>query len=212
MWALGPQALRTANLLRDLLSAQALALRAAWVAGENVGTTADWLAAAARLAYPSRWLPPRPTRIADLWGHADEHAGTQVTVQGVIGQLVNAHVRNKVVSSAWISDAQGVSVRIGITHIKLDSGGLVPGAYAEVTGEFVPFDKDFKTPVVRIGRRALQNDSEHAWEDWALLQTRHAFTAVPHNLTMSWTWQAGVTGAANQLRYGSWLPFERGGT
>ena len=163
-----------------------------------------------RVTFPTQWRPPSSTPTATLWAQSKRFNAKTVTVEGVAGPVVNAHRRRKVYSSAWLSDSQGMSVRVAITHIKLDSGGLVEGAYVKVTGTFMATDKDFGTPVVRVARRTLVDDSKQSWRDWAALRAQQLFAPIPHALTMSFSWEEGVNGPGNQLRYGTWLPLERG--
>jgi hypothetical protein len=209
-WKLGPQALGTAELIRALLLGEALARRTEWLAGSDLGSTKDWFTAARNLPFASRWRQPRSTKLSVVWARAKQLAGKTITVEGVIGRVSNIHVRRKVFSSAWISDAQGTSLRVGITHIKMDSGGFVEGSYGRVTGTFSTMDQDFGTPIVRIDQRKYSEDAEHSWSDWTALELRRIFTPIPHGLTLSWSWEPGAYGAGNQLRYGTWLPFERG--
>lgn len=205
---LGPPALAAADLIRGLLLGQALAHRAAWAQLEGLSSRREWREAAA-LPYPTRWQPPAPVDMSELWAHGAAHAGQILTVEGVVGPVVNTHVRRKVLSSAWLSNDEGLSVRVGIPHIKLDSAGLVEGAYARITGTYAVSDEEFGTPLVTVDRRSLQADAEHSWEDWARFQLRRVFTPIPHGLAMAWSWERGLDGANNQLRYGTWLPFHR---
>jgi len=204
-WPLGRQALTTADLLRDLFAAQALSCRTASLSGSGFGRLEEWSNAADRLPFPSRWRPPSPTPISVLWAKSQQHDGKLVTVEGVVGPVSNAHRARKVFSSVWLFDRQGNSMRVGIMHIKLDSGGLAEGAYASVTGQFATKDKDFGTPLVRVSRRTLVRDSKQSWKDWSALHTRQLFTPVPHALTISFSWEKGLDGPGNQLRYGTWL-------
>lgn len=209
-WTLGKQAIATGELVRGLLLGQALARRTAWMAESDLGAAKEWCDAAARLAFPSRWRPSAVLKLGAIWSRGRQLAGKLVTVEGVVGHVSNVHVRRKVHSSAWIADPDGTSVRVGITHIKMDSGGVVEGAYARITGTFVPMDKDFGTPIIRVDQRTYTDDSKWSWSDWKALRLRRLYTPVPHGLTLAWSWEHGEYGAGNQLRYGTWLPFERG--
>jgi hypothetical protein len=204
-WALGPQALATADVLRALLRGQALAHLTTWFARGSSEASQAWLEASLR-PFASRWRAPRTTMLHALWGGA-VRSGTTVTIEGVAGRVSNVHTRRKVLSSTWLTDAGGLSIRVGISHIKLDSGGLVEGAYARVTGRYARQDEEFGTPMVTVGRRKFGDDSKHSWEDWVTLQIRRHFTPLPHGLTASWSWERGAIGAANQLRFGSWIPY-----
>jgi hypothetical protein len=208
-WALGRQAVAIGELIRGLLLGQALARRAGWMAGSDRGAVKEWCDAAARLPFASRWSPPATLKISAIWTRSRQLAGTPVTVEGVVGQVSNEHIRRKVHSSASIADADGASIRVGITHIKMDSGGLVEGAYARISGTFIALDKDFHTPIIRVDQRTYGEDAKRSWTDWKMIHLRRLFTPVPHGLTMAWSWELGEYGAGNQLRYGTWLPFER---
>jgi hypothetical protein len=208
-WSLGPLALETGELIRALLLAQALAHRTAWVNAAGLATSERWRDAATRLSFPTNWTPPATTKLSAIAAQAAQLDGTVISVEGVVGPVTNLHQRRKVLSSAWLFDDRGHGIRIGVTHFKLDTTGLVEGAYARVTGRYSVVDTEFGEPLVRIGRRTLGADSKQSWTDWTALELRRIFTPVPHGLTMSWTWERGVNGANNQLRYGSWIPFRQ---
>ncbi len=208
-WKLGPSALMAADLIRNLHSAHLLGLRLAWLTRFGFGPFDQWLEAAAKLPFPSVWQTPLPILLSSLWNQMNQHDGKVVTIEGVVGPVQNNHKRNKVYSSVWLTDDKGMSMRVGILHIKIDSGGLVEGAYARITGKFAKNDNDFGTPVVRVLRRTLVEDSKHSWKDWTNRQNQYMFTPIPHTLTLSFSWERGVNGPGNLLRYGTWLPNQR---
>ena len=76
-------------------------------------------------AFPDPLAAPIGYAASTLWAQSRRYNGKVVTVEGVVGPISNTHFRRKVYSSIWLSEPQGTSMRVGITHIKLDSGGLV---------------------------------------------------------------------------------------
>ena len=208
-WSLGPTALMTANLISNLFMSQLLGLRLAWLARFGFGPLVEWCDTAAKLPFPSVWQPPAVTSIASLWSKMDQLDGKTVTIEGVVGAVQNKHKRNKVYSSVWLTDNEGMSMRVGILYIKMDSGGSCSRGLRKGNRKVYKKDKDFGTPVVRISRRTLVEDSKHSWKGWVERQNQFLFTPIPHALTISFSWERGINGPGNLFRYGTWLPNQR---
>ena len=123
--------------------------------------------------------------------------------------MIIKHLGEKVVSSASLSDSNGAVVVVGLTHIKIDSGGLVPGSYASLTGTFAATSSEFPGPTLVLGRRVLTQDSQRSWLDWVQLKLLPIVTTIPHGLTGRWSWKAGPDGPGNLLQYGTWADNRR---
>ena len=206
-WVLGPVAADVGDVMRDLLMAESIGLIAGSAAIQEFGLADEWCTAAASLDFPSAWKAPKATAIQKLWTDPNQFDNTTVTIEGIAGPVINEHKNNKVFSSLWVMDPQGNGIRVGVIHIKLDSGGLVEGSYVRVTGKFRASDPEFPTPTVRVGRRKFTEDARLSMQDWMASRTQEIFTPIPHAFTMAFSWERSAFGAANQLRFGSWLPF-----
>ncbi|SCE91595.1 hypothetical protein GA0070214_103247 [Micromonospora chaiyaphumensis] len=208
-WTLGPAAQAAGELIRNLILAQAIGLtveEAALLGGDNLDR---WRAASA-LPLPNELGPGQDVTLAQLKSNPATFDGDDVFVSGVVGQVTIKHVRGKVLSTASLLDEDGLSLTVGIEHIKLDSGGLDEGAYATVAGRYVADDPVFNhTPILRVGRHSYEDEGEHSFLAAATHLTRWVVTPVPHGLRYVSSWERGLSGANNQLRYGTWLPFER---
>lgn len=208
-WTLGPAAQAAGELIRNLILSQAIGLtveEAALLGGDQL----DRWRAASGLQLPNELGPGQHVTLAQLNSNPAAFDGDDVLVSGVVGQVTIKHVSGKVLSSASLIDEDGLSLTVGIEHIKLDSGGLDEGAYATVAGRYVADDPVFNhTPILRVGRHSYVDEGEHSFLAAATHLTRSVVTPVPHGLRYTSSWERGLSGANNQLRYGTWLPFER---
>lgn len=208
-WTLGPAAQAVGELIRTLFLAQAIGLTvegAARVGGDQL----DRWRAVSGLPLPNELGPGQHVTIAQLAAGPAAFDGKEVIVAGVVGQVTIKHLHRKVLSSVSLLDPNGASLKVGLEHIKLDSGGLDEGAYATVAGRFVADDPVFDhQPTLRIGRHSYEAEGQHSFLAAATHLTQSVVTPVPHGLRYASSWERGLSGANNQLRYGTWLPFER---
>jgi hypothetical protein len=210
--ALGPRSIAVADAIQSALSARSAARLLDWIAGwpEKSSLFGEWRTAARSRAFRSSYTAPSMTKLQDVVDDPHRFDGKVVTVAGEVGPVAIRHLGEKVVSSTSLSDPDGTVLRLGLAHIKLDSGGLVMGSYAQVTGTFRQAAEEFDTPTLVIDRRTLSEDSARSWLDWITLQLRPIVTPTPHSLTARWSWVPGVDGPGNLLRYGTWAASRRG--
>jgi hypothetical protein len=209
----GRLALTCGNLTRQLLRAIALGQYVAWIASwpANAPLAREWLLAAGRLPFAANSKPCATAAVANLAARPATADGKLVTVEGKLGAVKIVHRKRKVISSAPVSDAKGKSITIAIPYCKLDSGGMVPGAYVEVSGTWQKQSKEVSGSALLIDRLSFGELGKRAWRDWATAQLAHVFAPVPHGLAASWSWEPGSDGAGNQLRYGVWFAEQAGG-
>lgn len=208
-WTFGPSAQAAGELIRNLILAHAIGVTLEGVALSGGDRFEQWRAANG-LPLVNKLGSGRRVTIAKLASDPMAHDGKEVIVEGVVGSVVIRHVRRKVLSSVPLLDEGGDSVTVGIEHIKLDSGGLAEGAYSTFAGTYSANDPVFATPTLRVGRHSFVDESQQSFLALATHLTRHVVTPVAHGLRYSSSWERGLSGANNQLRYGTWLAFERG--
>jgi hypothetical protein len=98
------------------------------------------------------------------------------------------------------------SVTIALAHIKVDSGGIVPGAAVRLAGTWRASSKEARNaPALELDRRALAVLGKTNWSERMLREAQAIYTPVPHGLAAEWSWEPGVDGAGNQLRYATWF-------
>jgi hypothetical protein len=203
----GRQALLIGDLIRSLLRAIALGHYVAWSVGwpESMEPTGEWLREARELPFPSKVKLPRTVSIASLAAQSARWDGKAVTIEGLLGAVKIVHRGRKVISSAPVSDIDGKSVTIVIPYIKLDSAGMVPGAYVRISGVWQEHSQEVNGPALQIDRLNFGELGKASWSDWATAKLRPVYTPVPHGLAASWSWEPGTDGPGNQLRYATWF-------
>jgi len=87
-------------------------------------------------------------------------------------------------------------------YIKLDSGGMVEGAYAKVAGVWLASNYEADgLPALDIDRVDYTGISKTNWLAWLTLQLRPVFQPIPNSLNTSYSWEAGSSGAISPIRY-----------
>lgn len=204
----GLLAVHVGDTLRRLLLATALGRTVHWLAGWGASNpqVRQWMQAAASRGFAPVHAPPPGVQIATLLAHPLRFDGKPVTVHGALGPVAVAHHGEKVVSSAPVADATGQSISAVLPYIKLDSGGLVGGCYARLSGVWQARSPEAAGgPALKIDRRSLGDEGKDSWIAWVEAALRPVMQAVPHALDVGWSWEAGPDGAANALRYGMWF-------
>lgn len=204
---------RLGNLIRDLLTGIALGHYVGWVSNwpEGLGPTKLWLQSARKLPYSSKRKAPGAVSLQALASKPQGYDGRQLTVEGLLGKVDIVHRGRKAISSAPVVDEKtGASIRIAIPYIKLDSGGMAEGALVRVSGTWKTRSSETEEPALIIDRLNFGLLGKSSWRDWATAQLASIFEDVPHGLAASWSWEPGVDGAGNQLRYDTWFS-RRGG-
>jgi hypothetical protein len=207
----GRRALDVGNALRATFFARAVARAAAWIARWPTDSPffIEWQAAASSKAFESRSAVPTVTPISNIVRSPSSFEGAFIAIEGMVGPISVVHRGQKVISSTSLTDDTGAHIRVGIDHIKIDSGGLVMGTYARIAGRFSATHESFATPVLVPDRRNLTDDSATSWFDWAALQLLPVLSVTPHNLQIETSWSLGRNGPGNLLRYRTWASNQR---
>ena len=202
----GRRALRIADAIRAVLFAKSAARAVVWRTGWAEGSplVAGWLAAATNLSFESAFRTPPVTSLADLARIPADFDATELSIEGHVGPITIVHRGAKAISSTTLTEKSGASVQVGIPYIKIDSGGMVPGAYARLDGRFMVRHDDFTGPVLVLDRRNLAEGARTSWLDWLAHELSAVITPIAHNFAATWSWIAGADGAGNPLQYGTW--------
>lgn len=202
----GRRAIEVADAIRSALFVRSAARAIEWSAGwpEMSPLWGAWREAARTRSFESRFSTPPVTSHADVSNALGASRPTLVTVEGRVGTVKIVHRGKKAISSTSLTDASGSTVSVGLPYIKLDSGGMVEGCYARVTGTYWRAHDDFPGPVLVLDRRNLAHDARTSWLDWLAHELSPVVTPVAHHLTATWTWLPGPDGAVNPLQYATW--------
>jgi hypothetical protein len=202
----GREALRVASALRlslfTISASRVVEWTAAWPQAHPY--FAEWQTAARTKPFKSAYRAPSVAELAQIARTPSAFEGKYLSLEGTIGPVVIVHRGEKAISSTSISDGKGAVVSCGIPHIKLDSGGMVPGSFAIVTGTFRNKSAEFPAPCLILDRRNLTDDSRESWVDWLTLQMLPILAIPPHALCAVSSWKPGPDGPGNPLRYGTW--------
>jgi hypothetical protein len=207
----GRHAIEIGRALRATFFARALARAASWVAKWPADSPyfVEWQAAASSRSFESQTVTPDVTPISTIVTSPSAFDGELVTIEGKVGPISIIHRAQKAISSTTLTDGTGAHARVGLTHIKIDSGGLVIGAYAKITGRFSTNHDDFESPVLVPDRRNLTDASATSWFDWVALRLLPVLFVTPHNLAIETSWSVGRDGPGNPLRYRTWASHKR---
>jgi hypothetical protein len=207
----GRLALRYADAIREALHGIALGRYLAWAAywKPEIDAIGLWIDAAQTLPFASAYQTPPPIAIAALAANPAAYDGQALTVEGRLGAVAIIHRGRKAISSAAIADRKAKSITVAIPYIKLDSGGMTPGAYVRVAGVWQQSSKEVAGTALAMDRINLGELGKSSWSDWAKSKLAAVFQPTPHNLAAAWSWEPGVNGAGNQLRYGTWCEKRR---
>ncbi len=208
---LGRHALEIAGGIRAVLTTLSAVRNVEWVAGwpESSPLFVRWTSAANATSFGTRLPDIDSTSLSDVVGAPAQFDGKRIRVEGKVGPIAIVHRHQKAISSTSLTDASGTQIRIGLPYIKIDSGGLVMGSYARVTGTYSISHADFNTPVLVPDRRNLTEDARTSWLDWLALEIQPYYWSVPHGLVIESSWSPGREGPGNSLRYHVWASNER---
>lgn len=208
---LGSHAVEVGNGIRTVLLTLSAARNLEWVAGWPEGSPlfGRWASMAGATEFEPGLADLDVTPLSDIASAPAQFDGKRIKVEGKVGPIAIVHRHQKAISSTSLTDGTGSQIRIGLPYIKIDSGGMVMGSYARVTGTFVLNHADFNTPVLVPDRRNLTEESRSRWLDWLALEIQPICWSVPHGLVIEWSLVAGREGPGNQLRYHVWASNER---
>ena len=126
-------------------------------------------------------------------------------MEGTVSSLAITHRARKAVSVAELTGGGERSARIALPYIKLNSGGVVPGASVRVVGNWRrTLEWVGGGGALVVDQRNVGDLSRTYWQDWVTDALRYTFEPSPHGLEISWSWEPGPDGAGNQLRFGTW--------
>ncbi|HKQ52854.1 MAG TPA: hypothetical protein VJT74_10830 [Pyrinomonadaceae bacterium] len=200
----GEQAARMGDVVRMLLFSHVAAKQLSWVSGFSVNSEIvhQWTTPAQKVPFGSPAPRPKAVKISDLARNPRKYDGKRVTVAGVVSDVKIIHLGRKVISRAQLADDRGNSITLALAHIKIDSGGIVPGSYVEIVGDWRRESKEAQgNPALDVDRLNLTAESKESWRAKLQLSMRNVFEPVPHTLNASYSWEPGANGAINPIRY-----------
>jgi hypothetical protein len=203
---LGIQALEMGNVIRRLLRGLALglALESACRWPVDAPPFQFWTRLATRANRAgSAWRWPFRTTPANILSTATRSEGRPRTVEGRVTSVTIRHRARKAISLVTI-ERDGSSIDAVLGHIKADSGGLVPGSWCRVAGVWRNESSDAEGPALELQRMALRDLAQDGWHEAILVGLSAMYTPISHGLAAEWSWEPGIDGAGNQLRYGTW--------
>jgi hypothetical protein len=191
-----------AEIIRGLLRAIALGYVAegalAW--GTKTDPAQEWIQAA-RLPFTGYESPPAiPVR-----QFKKRKSGQEYAITGVVTSVSITHRAGKAVSAVTVASDKDSRITAALSHIKLDSGGMVPGAIVRVTGTWTDSVKWLPGgPALVVKRLSYAELGKKGWRDWVTGAIRDVYAPIPHGLAAIWSWEPGIDGAGNPLYYGVW--------
>lgn len=203
----GRLAMEFGELNRLLLFSIALGKRLLFLSSGNL-TTGEfklWIEKAKELDFGSKEDPFMKAAIASVISDPLKYRNKPISIEGVLSNISIVHKRRKAISSAVVSDSAGRSINIVLPYIKLDSGGITGGSYVRVSGIWSAKSKELDNkPALQLDRLSLKTLGEKNWLSWVEHMISPVYQKSPHSLNASWSWEAGIDGAANQIRYNTW--------
>lgn len=202
----GDFAIAIANTLRYLLFSLSMSKYVEWVCGYEMDfkIVNKWIEAAKKLKFKKLPLPFKVVGISKLISESKKFNGIQIAVQGQVQSVKIVHKNLKVISSAILTDSGGNIMTIVLPHIKIDSGGIVPGGYLRICGTWRTSSKENTGfPALEVDRIDLTTESKTNWSAWVMLHLRYNFEQVPHSINANFSWEPGENGAINPIRYGT---------
>jgi hypothetical protein len=206
-------ALEAADAIRAVLRHYALRYQLHWAGSALAGSPelSEWWRGASH-PFASAARPPRRGSVPALAARPRSvRAGTPLTIEGLLVGLAVRHPAGKAISIATVRDARGHEVTVAAKHRKLDSSGMVPGSFVRISGEWAKDIREIGKPALSVERLALNDLAEQSWTDWVTARMRGTYEPTPQAITAGWSWEPGVNGAGNPLRYRVWYEPERRG-
>jgi hypothetical protein len=191
------------GLIRRQLLSYAIAFRLAYVAAIGGETTRGRAERKRAQEDPFESLSPKGTRVSlvDLVADPGTYDGQMVAVDGEVRDLVTKVEQGKATSNFHLVDpVSGIAIRVFVPYVQIDSTGLVDGCAAHLGGPWLKYDRESRQEnTLHIDRIAFTEQATQSWLDYQTSQVRAFFDYLPHNFNMTWSWQAGVPGAVNQV-------------
>lgn len=201
----GRRAMKAGALFQEAVYCRALfewiRFMAQWHA--EVKTYKELTAKAASLAATTVGISGTTVSVSTLNGNPAAYDGQDVVVEGVLSNLAITHVTaTKVKSTAEVKNSAGVAVNVVLPHIKLDSGGLIVGAYVKLSGRFAASNAEAGgSPAISLSRLPLGDLAQTSWHAWLRQQLSNVYVVVPHNLETTFSGEPGADGLVNPVKY-----------
>ncbi len=202
----GFDSVRIGNLNRSLIQAIVLSHYVSWLAvwGEYSPITMRWVKAAGKLDF-SKKVQNSFITVDDFVKQKNKKSDSTVNIAGTIKSVKIQHLGKTAISSAELVGNKGASITLALKYIKLDSSGMVPGSFVQVTGVYTLDIEWLKgNTAIVIDRENYSQLKKESGIDWVTSELRRAYDPVPHSLNAEWSWEPGTDGAGNPLRYGVW--------
>jgi len=197
-------AIRIGNHLRLLIIMEAAGHACEWLASSTTVESAlsDKLKPPGTAQNRHKWLQGSGLNMLHV---ADEPTAGGKIIEGIIKDITITHFAGKPVSTVKVEGKKGAISSAYLSHIKIDSSGIVPGAFVRLR---VKSEANIKW---LGGKRAdiIQriNHEKSATDNWAMSLVSlliPVFEATPHSLAAEWSWEPQSNGAGNPLKYGVW--------
>lgn len=200
-------ALGAAELIRDGTLARVVGLETRWCAqlGDESRALRSWRDAATELELRSALREPTTRSISSLRANPRRRDNEDISV---IGQVASVGERRigaggaKLVSTISIDDGTGNAVDVVLPHIHLDSGGLVSGCWARVSGVWRASSAEHGgSPALEARRLPLGALATESFREYARHRVRDRYEPIAHGLDLAFSWTPGTDGPGNQIRY-----------
>lgn len=183
------KAIEAADAARFCLEVIAICRALGWASGwsSDEVLSAPWVGGS-RLAYAKPFAVPAKS----------------VRVNGIVRSVKITHVGRKPVTRIEVEAGNTLRI-VGLSHIKGDSGGIVPGASVDlqcVLKRSVDWLGDRNVHVMQ--RYSYEKSAKTSWRGWLRHRIDRVFSPTSNGLAGRWSWQPGKYGAGNPLVYGVW--------
>jgi hypothetical protein len=143
----------------------------------------------------------KPVSFGRLANGGASFSKKQIALKGRVMKIEIRHAGRKPISHAFITDGKYIAVAT-IPHIKIDSGGMSPGAYVEVAGEWQQRNKEaFNKPSLAVSRIDHTKASKKSWLSWLTIEMNDVYRIMPHSINASISWKPGRSGAINSVKF-----------
>jgi hypothetical protein len=195
------QAVRIGNVLKLLGFIEVGAKVGEWLAVSS-GTESSL---AAKLLPPAgttsrKWFASNGFDVVELAGETAR--GVRV-LEGTVTHVKITHVARKPVSQVSLQSPVGKKSTAYLSHIKVNSAGIVPGAAVRLRVKSqakVSWLKGQKADLIqRVDHSAAAKTS---WSMALAYLLVPAFDVSPHSLAAEWSWDSGARGPGNPLKFG----------
>lgn len=198
---LNSQAVRIGNVLKLLIFIDVGSKVCEWLARSHGSESL----LAAKLLPPSgtqlrKWLAADGFDVVELAGKTTK--GCRI-LEGTVTHVKITHAARKAVSHVSLQGPTGRKMTAYLSHIKVNSAGIVPGAAVRLRVK-----SQAKIPWLRGQAADLIQRIDHeaaATKSWSMglaYLLVPVFDVSPHSLAAEWSWDLGARGPGNPLKFG----------